>query len=352
MSTHGKQLFTDITLELYNGCAGSCTGCLLSVAERGQGFPLMSISMFEAVVNQIATYGKSIDLNYRIVLVFGDVPQLPLDALHKYIEIVQTAGLSIGMTMTLTSENYWDVYESKLVSIINTCPNIVFDITVDPIRLSRNKEYGNRLRKACRLAPKVHLQMLLSEALLSKLGPQDLGKELDMELEGRSVSLGFTPTIENMGRKNYGYSVDKAAGWATQFYNSTAAGSALFKDELRRFNSSGSYEQFIAQTYHVSSDGKVWPTAYTSFGDVILDYRNKAPALGDLKSTCLDQILKSPTVKRLGIQSYNKLLNSPFSCSECEHFNSCNFNGIGIVRRVYKDVESRLGSCYGPKAFL
>ena len=41
--------------------------------------------------------------------------------------------------------------------------------------------------------------------------------------------------------------------------------------------------------------------------------------------------------------------NGDFDCDDCTYRSSCEFNGIGAARRLYRDFESRTGSCYGPR---
>jgi hypothetical protein len=50
---------TDITIEVFNHCLGTCTGCMLSVVERKVIAPVMQPLAFSKAMKAIADYGQS-----------------------------------------------------------------------------------------------------------------------------------------------------------------------------------------------------------------------------------------------------------------------------------------------------
>ncbi|MTH97607.1 hypothetical protein [Roseibium sp. RKSG952] len=341
---------TDITIEVFNHCAGTCTGCLLSVIERKSVSPVMMPPDFGTACDRLAEHGQTNGLNYRPVIVFGDVPWLPHQVLGRYFAAVRDAGLTMGLTMTLVEEDRLGTYKRGLESCLEHDPEAVFDITIDPIRMKRDEEYVKRILLACELAPELHLQMLLSEAILTRNGPAELANEMNDMLRGRAVSLGFTPAVSRMDGANFGYDVKTAADWAREFYEATGSGRRLLEAELNRFQGQGTFMDFMRQTFHLGPDLSVWAAGYTIFGDVILDARNGGTKLGDLREETLENITRGRTARRLSIMAAARMNASDFGCETCDYRTACEFNGIGAVRMNYKDFENRTGSCHGPIA--
>lgn len=339
---------TDITIEVFNHCAGTCTGCLLSVLERKSVSPVMLPPEFGTACDRLAEHGQTNGLNYRPVIVFGDVPWLPHQVLRRYFSAIRDAGLSMGLTMTLVEEDRLGNYERGLESCLEHDPEAVFDITLDPIRMKRDDGYVSRILNACDLAPELHLQMLLSEAILTRNSPADLANEMNEMLQGRAVSLGFTPAVSRMDGVNFGYDVGTAANWAREFYSATDAGRALLEAELDRFQGQGTFMDFMGQTFHLGPDLSVWAAGYTIFGDVILDARNGGTRLGDLKTDTLAEITRGRAARRLSVMAAARMNASDFGCETCSYRTACEFNGIGAVRMTYRDFENRIGSCHGP----
>ena len=343
---------TDITVEVFNHCKGSCTGCLLTVQERRSVSPVMQPYAFADAMKAVADYGMKSGIRYRPVIVYGDVPWLPLTMQKRYYDAVRDVGLSIGVTMTLVESDRTDNYWRGLEALIENGIHPVFDITVDPIRLFKDEGYHDRILKAAGMAPELHLQMLLSEAVLTRNGPEELAVRMRDALGGRPISLGFTPALARMEGVNFQYEVGGAAAWARRFYNATPEGAEFLKSEFKRHQGGSDYADFMAQTFHVGPDLSIWPTGYTIFGDVIMDQRNGGFALGNLKEEHIEGILRGKQARRLAAQAKAGMATGDFGCEDCPHMDSCTFHGVGAVRRVYKDYESRTRSCHGPIALM
>ncbi len=144
---------TDITIEVFNHCGGSCTGCLLSVQERKALGPVMQPASFEKAIAAIATYGEKTNRVYRPVLVYGDIPWLPVGLQKRYYDVVKSAGLPLGLTMTFVEEQRSENYHKGIEAITKSCKDAVFDITVDPIRLLKDRGYQKRLLFGINAAP-------------------------------------------------------------------------------------------------------------------------------------------------------------------------------------------------------
>jgi hypothetical protein len=341
---------TDVTIEIYNQCAGSCTGCLLSTLERRDERPVMAPSELRDVAARIASYGKTKGLEYRAVLVFGDVPAMPLALQEKYYDACREAGLALGVTMALVSNERDAHYDEALPLITQHDPDAVFDITLDPVRLARDDVYAARIKRACDRAPVLHLQVLLSEAVMSAWSPEALCDLLDEKIGSRSVSLGFTPSLINLERKNYLYDVSSAADFAARFHARSDNGRDHLAREMARFASAGSFSDFLGQAFHVAPGKSVHAVAYTIFGDMIFDTRNKSKALGRMGDESLGDILSGRVARRLSAMNEAWLDMGDFGCGTCTFRESCKFAGVGLARMAYKGHEARIGSCYGPAA--
>lgn len=339
---------TDVTVEVFNHCAGTCTGCLLSAVERKAVMPVLQPGDFAAALDALLAHGAGTGRRYRPVMVFGDVPWLPLDTQRRYYDLLAERGMPFGATMTLVEEDRLGTYRRGMEAIVAADPHAVFDITVDPVRLERDQGYRERLAEAMAAAPHLHLQALLSEAVLGRWSPEAMADLLSGHLGGRPVALGFTPALARLDRANYGYEVASASAFAARFYRHTKEGRALLKAEVARFAAVGSYADFLRQTFHVGAGLKIYPVSYTVFGDIILDGRNLGQALGSLRDQPLADILAGPAARRLSALNGAWLGRGPFGCDDCRFRQACEFNGVGITRKLYADHEFRVGSCYGP----
>lgn len=343
---------TDISIEVFNHCMGSCTGCMLSVQERRAVSPVMQPFAFANAMRQIADYGMETGHTYRPVIVYGDVPWLPVPMQKKYYQAARDVGLPIGVTMTLVEADKADNYWRGLDAVLSNGLDPVFDITVDPIRLFKDDGYHERILKAASMAPELHLAMLLSEAVLTRNEPESLAVQMRDALGGRPISLGFAPAVARMDGVNFRYEVGGAAAWARRFYNATKEGAKLLKSEFARYQGGANYADFLTQTFHVGPDLKIWPTGYTIFGDVIMDERNGGTALGNLADEPLYDLLRGRVARRLAVNAAAGMEVGDFGCSDCPHRSTCTFHGVGAVRMVYMDYEHRTGSCHGPLALM
>lgn len=341
---------TDVTIEVFNRCAGTCTGCLLGVAERRDERPVMPIHELRDAARAVAGLGRANGHDYRAVLVFGDVPSMPLALQRRYYEACADEGLALGVTMTLVDRDRDEHYAGALRSILDVDGRAVFDITVDPVRIERDGGYASRIARAADLAPQLHLQSLLSEAVMATWSPEALAELFERHLPGRSLSLGFTPSLANLDRRNYAYDVRSAADYAARFYAASGTGRAHLEREIARFGASGRYADFASQTFHVAPGGLIHAVAYTIFGDVILDGRNLARPLGRLSESELPAILAGRIARRLDAMNEAWIDAGEFGCSSCGHREACAFSGIGLARMTYRGHEGRIGSCYGPAA--
>ncbi|GAB5388785.1 MAG: hypothetical protein Alpg2KO_17530 [Alphaproteobacteria bacterium] len=342
---------TDVTVELFNHCAGTCTGCVLSSLERKAVKPVMSVADFATAMQALAQHGQQTGLDYRVVLVFGDVPALPLDQQLGYYDAVKEAGLQLGLTMTFATEGKDAEYRSSLDEVLSRFPDAVFDITVDPFRLERYPAYAARVLEAANRAPILHLAALLSDKVMQQYSPKALTECFETYLPGRPMQLGFTPATSFLDKRNYGYEVDSAAAYARDFYRLSGTNRDHFGRELERFESRGDYTDFMGQTFHIGAGLELFPVAYSMFGDLILDQRNGGKPIGVLQpGQSLSDLLGAASARRFGV--YNAMGmdkgDSEFGCASCEWREACTFNGVGLARHLYRGFENKLGSCYGP----
>lgn len=345
-----EDITTDVTLEIFNHCEGTCTGCLLSVAERRSVTPAMALSDFRSALAAIGEWSRTSGRLYRSLMVFGDVPWLPLQVQENYYQAILDENLAMGLTMTMVEKEHLTHYRKALELVISADPGAVFDITIDPIRMIRQPDYVERLNEAMSYAPHLHLQVLLSEAVLETFAPEELSDRLVEHIGDRPILLGFTPSLENLERRNYRYQVSSAAEYARRFYGHTATGRAHLARELARYTSAGQHAEFISQTFHIGPDLSVYPIACTVWGDVILDRRNGGQPLGRIGADGgLEPILTGLAAQRQSIKSTAWMSMGDFDCDDCHYRASCEFNGIGAARRLYREFETRTGSCYGPR---
>lgn len=341
---------TDINFELFNYCNGSCSGCMLNAIERKNVDLASPLDTIFKGLQSIKDYGKKTGLLYRPVFSFGDVPKLDIEEqfaiYHKTIEL----GLNFGLTLTCVDPlfNYKNVID-KIISLDN---DLVLDITIDPIRLLNlnfRTKYLENLQYATSKAGHLHLQVLLSNHVMKMLTPQKLS-ELLYKIGDYPVFLGFSPTIENLTTKDrHDYELLSAFQYAKEFYQTRDSHKALLRDEISRFKNEGQYKDFSQQTFHIDSFLNVYPLSYSIYGDIIQDKRNNMKPFGNLQNSSLFDILhNNKEIEKINIINNLEISNSPFECENCEFFNACTFQGIGLIRKTYKGFEQRAGSCYGP----
>lgn len=342
---------TDITIEIFNHCDGSCTGCLLTIAERRASTPVMTIADFGNVLDQLMAWGQQHQRLYRPVLTFGDFPWMAHDVQQQFYSALRERELPFGVTMTMVDTFKADHYRHAWDMIRAADPGAVFDITVDPVRLQRQDDYAALITDAAHAAPHLHLQILLSETVMTEFAPESLAKLIQDRMGDWPVSLGFTPSLNNLERRNYRYDVQDAGDYARRFYQSGTVLQAHFDAEISRFDGIGSFDDFMRQTFHIGPKLDVYAVAYTIWGDVILDLRNGGVALGNLKQQSLAEILAAPAIQRMNVHNNLWMDKGDFGCNVCDFHDHCRFHGIGAVRKHYRDHELRTGSCYGPRQF-
>lgn len=343
---------TNVSIEIFNHCTGTCTGCLLTAIERHVTLPAISLKNFDLIMQKLADWGKKTGITYRPILGFGDVLWLPLEIQNNYYSSVVKHGHRLGATVTLTEEDKADLYEEGLKLMIEKDAGTILDITIDPFRIERDKTYCDRIAKTIKLSPYVHLQTLLSEAVIERYSPEELCDTIASVIGiDHPISLGFTPSLTNLERKNYGYEINSAADYAKKFYNLTEAGRVHLEKEVNRLKGDGKFSDFLKQSFHIDTKLDIYPAAYTIYGDVVLDDRNGGRALGSLLTDDLENILDNKMAQHNSIQNDIGMDMGDFDCANCSYQDTCRFHGIGQVRRLYRSFESKTGNCYGPIMF-
>lgn len=343
--------FTDINFELFNYCNGSCSGCMLNATERKTVDLASPLSTIFNGLEKIQKYGELTGLKYRVIFSFGDVPKLDWEQQLAIYEKTLSLGLNFGLTLTCVDPlfNYDDIID-KIIALPNN--NLVLDITVDPIRLINlnfREKYLKNLQSITLKAPHLHLQVLLSNHMMTLFSPEKLINTLS-KIGEYSFFLGFSPTIENLNSKDrYGYKLTSAFDYAKAFYNVNEKQKKFLNDELSRFDTTGEYKFFSQQVFHIDSLLNIYPVSYSIYGDIIQDKRNNMKPFGNLMENSLEDILKhDKNMVKMNVINNLEIANSPFKCEECNFFDACTFQGIGIIRKTYKGFEQRAGSCYGP----
>lgn len=347
---------TQITIELFNQCKGTCTGCLLTLDERKAVNPLMSSKVFDLVISKLSAYGKSIEQEFRPILAFGDFPAMDLSDQERFFSTLQKHNMHFGFTLTLVDEDKEDQYFETIEKALSIDERTLFDLTIDPFRLKNNGKYRYLMKEAVKKMNHFHMAVLLSEAVLQKLSPEDLSATLrDVFGNDVQVNLSFTPSLSNIEKKNYGYNVNSAANFYDRFLDSSPALQEHRQREIERYHqANGDYINYLNHGFHIKHDTSIYPVVHTIFGDIILDSRNgqKKP-LGRLINQDLGEILDNGSREILFLNSYNNLFmnKGDFDCGNCSFFESCRFHGVGLMRKIYKEYENRTGSCYGPIDF-
>ena len=350
---------TQITIELFNQCKGTCTGCLLTLDERKSITPLMSSKVFDRVIGELATYGQKIRRKYRPIMAFGDFPAMDPDEQEVFFDILQKHSMDFGFTLTLVDEQKRKQYFDTIERALNISPRTLFDLTVDPFRLKNNSAYREMMRSSVDKMNHFHMAVLLSEAVITKMSPEELSSLMrDVFGESLQVNLAFTPSLSNIEKKNYGYQVNSAADFYNRFLDTSPALQSHREREIERYydanKSNSDYQGYLGHSFHIKHDTSVYPVVHTIFGDIILDNRNgHNNSLGRVINQDLGLILNSNS-KYLGyLNTHNNIFmnKGDFNCKACDYFNSCKFHGVGLMRKIYKEYENRTGSCYGPVDF-
>lgn len=368
--------YTDITFELFNYCNGSCTGCALSSKERKIFDLFTSLDSIFLALEKIKTYSLHTQLNHRVIFSFGDVPKLEWDIQKKLYQKCLSLDLPFGLTLTLvdehfnylsTIENIYNLFNDTLYQKnLNQIDSLILDLTIDPVRIKNllfSKKYCENIQTMIEINPHMHLQVLLSNYVMSHFSPEKLYDTVKLATKNKPILLSFSPTLENLEEKvRYNYNINNAFDYAKEFYSINDIQKQFLKEELSRFiaydysfsNSKEmkqGYFEFSKQTFHINHKLDVFPVSYTIYGDIIRDNRNNLKPLGSLLTQNLEHILNDKSLIKLNIKNSLSMENSPFQCEKCPYFDSCSFNGIGLVRNLYKEFEAKVGNCYGPINF-
>jgi hypothetical protein len=369
--------YTDITFELFNYCNGSCTGCALSSKERKVFELFSSLDDIFKALKKIKDYSNETQLNHRVIFSFGDVPKLDWEIQHSIYNKCLELDLAFGLTLTLVDETFdyisvlHNIYslfsQSQYRNNKNNQESVILDLTIDPVRIKNllfTKNYCNNIKSAIKINPGIHLQVLLSSYVMSHFTPEKLYQTLCLAIEDKPILLGFSPTLENLEEKQrYHYQIENAFDYAKVFYHVNNIQKEFLKEELKRFKTNDleninqtytnnhNYFEFAKQTYHINHRLELFPVSYTIYGDIIRDERNNLKALGNILTKNISDILNEHALTKLNLKNMLAMENSSFGCEQCIYFDSCSFNGIGLVRNLYRHFEEKVGNCYGPINF-
>lgn len=345
-----NKLATDVSFELFNYCNGTCTGCMLSSLDRKYelAIPVEDISI---ALHKLAKYGAKHNIVYRPVFSFGDTFKLSEEKLFGVFDICKKLDMPFGTTVTCVDVNFADKYTEIAKKIRDNYEVSIIDITIDPFRLkseAKREGYLNNLKNVIQNSQKLHLQVLLSEAVMNKFTPAELYETLSAVGSQYTFFLAFSPTKENLNKLAFKYEVKNAYNYVNEFYSVNESMAKFRKQELRRFDNQGKYSDFARHVFHISHDLNVYAVNYSVFGDVIRDGRNKLDSLGNLLKNDLDEIITPVKLKKLDVLNDMSMEKSSYNCTNCGWFDACTYSGVGLIREVYKDYEFRTGHCYGP----
>ena len=342
--------YTGITFEIFNSCSGSCTGCMLSSLEK-KDYDL-DIDTVLLGLKKISEYQATTDTKYRVVFSFADIPKIPWDKQEIIYKECLKNNLQFGLTLTLTDDKF--DYFGTLDKIHEINPKTVIDLTIDPVRLlnPKFKKYQENVVKLIQGNFNRHLQILLSSYILDSFKANELYEKITPYIGNHGIFLGFSPTIQKFNsEKLQQYSFDDALRYSQEFYSSSQDLKEFIGRELDRNDNYGSYADFTKLVFHIDTNLNVYNQIYSLYGDLIQDQRNFLNSLGNLRTDNLLNILNTDQVKKASIKNQLYLVRSPYDCEDCEHFDACNYNGIGLALNLYQSNNKKLTSCYGPKSF-
>lgn len=343
--------YTDITFELFNYCNGSCTGCMLSQKDREVELS-QSIENIKATLFKLNDYGLKNNIYYRPVFSFGDTFKYEEKSLFSLFDYCIELKMSFGATVTCVDDKFSENYLLIAKKINEQYSNNVIDITIDPFRLKSpfyKENYIKNLRNVINNSKKLHLQVLLSDAVLNKFTPKELYDLLKEISTDHPFFLAFSPTLENLEKNQYKYNIVNAYQYAKDFYQINDLLLNFYNNEMNRFKNTGKYSDFAKIVFHISNNFDLYPVNYSIFGDIIRDERNKNKKLGNLLINSFEEILSKKELIKLDIKNEMEMDGGVFDCNNCEWLESCTYSGIGLIRSIYKEYEFRVGHCYGPK---
>jgi radical SAM protein with 4Fe4S-binding SPASM domain len=343
-------MYTDITFEIFNSCSGSCTGCILSALEKkNYNINLDNILLG---IDKIRKYSIVTGNKYRIIFGLADIPKIKWEEQKQiYLKCLEN-NIQFGLTLTLADEdfNYFEIIKK----IIEINDKTIFDFTLDPVRLFNVKftNYRKNIINFIEQDFKKHIQILLSSYILENFKPKELYEKINIFTKNHDIFIGFSPTIQKYTtEKLQQYDFENCLTFAFEFYNSNLKLKEFMKKELKRCKNIGTYFDFTQLVFHIDENLNIYPQIYSLYGDLIQDKRNFIESLGNIKNSELSDILKSDKLKKISVKNQLYLATSEYNCEECNYFNSCNYNGIGLVLNLYKKNKKKLSSCYGPKNF-
>lgn len=353
-----------ISIEVFNGCVGSCPGCSLSQEERESVLPVMSLGAFNDVCKKVAAHGEKAGYSYLVEILYGDFLALPLSTQKEYYDSMKRHGVAIGFTGNFVTKNHEEHYKKALKFIIDSgySETGIMNITVDPFRLMNESYYKHNLQMVCSQKKEFksfHIQILLSTTLITKLSPEKLISCVEDAVgPGFNIALIATPPSNRVRVSRYQYDFMKAAGYMREFYASRDYLERFLTLELSRFESTGIegvcnnehyFDSTIFTHLYISRNGDVSPVIETVFGDVFLDgERGADKSIGNaLNSLTFNDVLGTKNKQRLVRRNALKMSSSKFGCDDCEFYYQCLNKGVGLARDAYKEWDNRQGSCFG-----
>lgn len=293
-------------------------------------------------LDEVSKYGSLVGLNYRIVFSLGDISNLDFEKQKQIYKYTNSLNLSFGFT--LTCENLCFDYKKSIDEILSISEDVVFEISVNPFLLRDNKtkeKYLESLRYSTLKAPHFHFQIVLTEHIMKEFSPSELLNLLN-EVCSSPVFIEFSP---NLGLDKS--EVDNPFDYAKDFYNFSTRQNGFIQDELDRYSSKGEYKYFAKQTFHIDKQLNVYPVSYSVYNKRVIVSKNK-DAIGNLSDSSLSVLLDNKKIKTLNLYNKLELDGSIFKCASCKYRASCEFQGIGLIRKNHKDFENKYGHCYGP----
>lgn len=344
---------THISIELFNGCEGTCHGCMLTPTERSISELKYNLAEMEFILDRLKEYGETKGVVFRPVYSFGDFFSLPILSQESFLNIAEKKFGKFAMTTTLVDPSLNTHYQTSL-ELLSQYQDVIIDVTVDPFRAMSDELYLSRIRNVVNSGKGFHLQILASHALMLKHGPEYLAEFCSKKIGTNKMFIAFTPTIDNLKFKQYCYDVSNALEYADIFYK--ALSSDFLESEIARFtdhDDNSGFADFNQTSFFIGTGFSVFLMSTTMYGDVLFDRRNGSNGIGNLKNSELIDILHPLNQKILMAEAVNSsaMMSGGFDCMSCKYYRSCLFNGVGLARRHYKDFEAKVNGCYGPKGF-
>lgn len=293
-------------------------------------------------------YGKKNNMDYFPIFLLSDVSKvLKFDELCLRLE-----KLNINFGFSLTLDDKFFNYDKVLsLDCIKRVGNL-FEIILNPIKLENEDYYVNNVINACKLAPKLHLKILLTNDIINKYSPERLYELLNNKLEKEyDVSLSFPQnflSIEEVVLKKY--SIKSPIEYIIRFYNMSEMKKKYIQNQIELFkNSLSDYKYFLSQSFYIDSKKNIYVVNYSMWNDFVDNNKHKSLYIGNLNENKFDELFKSNKVLFLDKKnSIHMHTNQEYDCHNCIFNLQCTSQGVGNLRSIYKDFEKNIGSCYGP----